>query len=129
MNMMNKDYEVVVERLLQWPRFRKAPGFDTVKALMKAFAYEDSIPMIHVVGTNGKGSVASMMASMLKSHGLTVGVFSSPHLVDIRERMQINGSLMSEEAFVVYYRQLEHAMQAHENVGETEPLSLKSCSL
>ncbi|MEE3476294.1 MAG: bifunctional folylpolyglutamate synthase/dihydrofolate synthase, partial [Candidatus Cryptobacteroides sp.] len=52
---------------------------------------------IHVAGTNGKGSVANMLAAVLVSSGLKVGLYTSPHIVDFRERMRIGSELVSEE--------------------------------
>ena len=52
---------------------------------------------IHVAGTNGKGSVCAMAESICRAHGLRTGLFTSPHLVSFRERIQINGKLISEE--------------------------------
>lgn len=50
-----------------------------------------SLRTIHVAGTNGKGSVANMLASALSACGLRVGLYTSPHIVDFRERMRIVG--------------------------------------
>ena len=63
--------------------------------------------VIHVAGTNGKGSVCHALSSSLTAAGLRVGLFTSPHLVDFRERIRVNGEMMSEEAvsgFVERYR-------------------------
>ncbi|MCA9090199.1 MAG: bifunctional folylpolyglutamate synthase/dihydrofolate synthase [Planctomycetaceae bacterium] len=54
------------------------------------------IPCIHVAGSKGKGSVATMVARMLEAAGLKVGLFTSPHLSDFRERMTVNGALSSK---------------------------------
>ena len=51
---------------------------------------------IHIAGTKGKGSTATMLASMLSSGGLKVGLYTSPHLIDVRERIQINGAMIPE---------------------------------
>jgi len=62
---------------------------------------------IHIAGTNGKGSVAHMLASVLQETGLKVGLYTSPHYKDFRERIRINGVMISEEdvcAFVDAYR-------------------------
>src|SRR5205807_1479054 len=53
--------------------------------------------VIHVAGTNGKGSVCAMMESICRAQGYRVGLFTSPHLVTFRERIQVNGQLISEE--------------------------------
>lgn len=55
---------------------------------------------IHVGGTNGKGSVSHTLAAILQAQGFRVGLFTSPHLVDFRERIRVNGEMMSEERVV-----------------------------
>ena len=61
---------------------------------------ENKFKSIHVTGTNGKGSTSSMLASILQEAGYKVGLYTSPHLKDFRERIRINGEMISEE-FVV----------------------------
>ena len=61
---------------------------------------EKTFKTIHVAGTNGKGSTSSMLASILQESGYKVGLYTSPHLKDFRERVRINGEMISE-AFVV----------------------------
>ncbi|MCG2611400.1 bifunctional folylpolyglutamate synthase/dihydrofolate synthase [Flavobacterium sp. SM15] len=61
---------------------------------------EKSIKCVHVAGTNGKGSTSSMIASVLQEAGYKVGLYTSPHLKDFRERIKINGAMISED-FVV----------------------------
>ena len=61
---------------------------------------QDAIPVIHVTGTNGKGSVCAMVAALLKATGLRVGVYSSPHLSSPLERITIDGELVAEGDFV-----------------------------
>ncbi len=79
------------------------PGLERVLAMAE---YLDSpqyaFPAIHVAGTNGKGSTASALASVLQSQSYKVGLFTSPHLVDFRERIRING-IAVPESFVVNF--------------------------
>ncbi len=56
---------------------------------------QKDIPFVHIAGTKGKGSTVAMLAGMLQACGYTVGAYTSPHLVDIRERIQINNHLIS----------------------------------
>tara|TARA_B100000674_G_C37845760_1_gene917550 strand:- start:71 stop:1291 length:1221 start_codon:yes stop_codon:yes gene_type:complete len=63
-----------------------------------------SFDMVHVAGTNGKGSVCHMLSSILQESGLKVGLFTSPHLLDFRERIKINGEKI-EKGFVVDFVQ------------------------
>ena len=51
---------------------------------------------IHIAGTNGKGSVAHMIASIMQESGYKIGLYTSPHLKDFRERIKINGMMISE---------------------------------
>ena len=72
------------------------PGLDTSIALSKL--YNDPhrrYRIIHIAGTNGKGSVAHMLASCLQRCGYKVGLFTSPHLVDFRERIRVDGKMIS----------------------------------
>lgn len=87
------------------------PGLDTSIALDKAFGNPHSrFPSIHIAGTNGKGSTAHTLAAILQSAGYKVGLYTSPHLVDFRERIRINGEMISHSAvvdFVNRYRALQ----------------------
>jgi dihydrofolate synthase/folylpolyglutamate synthase len=59
---------------------------------------------IHVAGTNGKGSVSHMLASVLQSAGYKTGLFTSPHLKDFRERVKVNGEMITEKAVIDFIR-------------------------
>jgi dihydrofolate synthase/folylpolyglutamate synthase len=67
---------------------------------------QNSLSFLHVAGTNGKGSVCSMAASILKASGLRAGLYTSPHLVDFRERMTIGGEMPLEEEVVEGLRKI-----------------------
>ncbi|HWE50346.1 MAG TPA: folylpolyglutamate synthase/dihydrofolate synthase family protein [Bryobacteraceae bacterium] len=66
---------------------------------------------IHVAGTNGKGSTCAMMASALRVSGLRTGLYTSPHLVDPRERIQIDGEKISEELWVALFEEVHRAAE------------------
>jgi dihydrofolate synthase / folylpolyglutamate synthase len=79
------------------------PGLDKIQSLLQLSGNpEKKLKFIHVAGTNGKGSVSNMIASVLQEHGFKTGLFTSPHLHDFRERIRINGQVISEE-FVTNY--------------------------
>ena len=59
-------------------------------------------PTIHVAGTNGKGSVTHMIASVLQEAGYKTGLYTSPHLKDFRERIKVNGEMISENEVVTF---------------------------
>ena len=73
------------------------------------------IKTVHVAGTNGKGSTVAMIASMLRASGYAVGVYTSPHLIDMRERVQIDGNLIPKNDFVDTVRSVA---KAAEKLGE-----------
>lgn len=77
------------------------PGLDNINHLLAKFGNpENELEFIHVAGTNGKGSTCSMLASILTEAGETVGLFTSPHIQDFRERIRVNG-VMIDEGFVI----------------------------
>lgn len=84
------------------------PGLDTSLALDSFFGHPHRrFLSIHVAGTNGKGSVSHNLASILQEQGYRVGLYTSPHLVDFRERIRVDGEMMPREAvvdFVERYR-------------------------
>src|SRR5271157_4028271 len=61
---------------------------------------QEQLRFIHVAGTNGKGSTCAMLESIYRAAGLRVGLFTSPHLVSFRERIQVNRELISEQDVV-----------------------------
>lgn len=77
---------------------------------------EKKFPSIHVAGTNGKGSTSHMIASVLQSAGYTVGLYTSPHLKDFRERIRINGEPMPEAEITEF-------IQRHKTFLEHQKLS------
>lgn len=68
---------------------------------------ERLMKVIHVAGTNGKGSVCAFLSSMLTEGGKRTGLFTSPHLVKINERFQINNEPVSDEIFLDAYERVE----------------------
>lgn len=79
------------------------PGLDTSLRLDDFFGNPHRrFKSIHVAGTNGKGSTSHMLAAMLQSEGYRVGLYTSPHLADFRERIRVNGEMMPREAVVEF---------------------------
>lgn len=65
---------------------------------------QEKYATIHIAGTNGKGSVAAMLASILTQAGYRTGLFTSPHLVDFRERARVDGKKISKQAVIAFVR-------------------------
>ncbi len=74
---------------------------------------------VHIAGTKGKGSTAAMLASMLQAAGLQVGLYTSPHIMDIRERIQINGEWITEAAVVEVLNDLHPYLEVAAKGGDT----------
>uniref|UniRef100_A0A7S0HY33 Folylpolyglutamate synthase n=1 Tax=Hanusia phi TaxID=3032 RepID=A0A7S0HY33_9CRYP len=69
------------------------------------------LSVIHVAGTKGKGSTCSMVESILRSKGYRTGLYTSPHLIDVRERVRINGDPLSHDKFCRYFWEVHHALK------------------
>jgi len=77
------------------------PGLERIEALLAAIGHpERRYALVQVGGTNGKGSVAATLATILKAAGRRVGLYTSPHLVSFRERIRIDGEAIAEDAVV-----------------------------
>ncbi len=89
------------------------PNLNNTLALCEALGNpQNKIKTIHIAGTNGKGSSSHLLASILQEAGYKTGLFTSPHLKDFRERIRINGSMISEEKVVAF-------VQEHQSLFES----------
>ena len=90
-----------VEYLDSTPLFVKKSSLDNIRKYLDRFGHpEQGMKIVHVAGSNGKGSVCARIASCLREAGFSVGLFISPPLSVIRERMSIDGEMISEEEFL-----------------------------
>lgn len=78
-------------------KFGSRPGLDRVQKLFDRVPEVLDQEFIHIAGTNGKGSVSAMLSSVLCQAGCKVGLFISPYIIEFRERIQINGEMISED--------------------------------
>lgn len=93
-------YEEAIEYLKQKQSLGIMPGLSRIENTLDLLLNpQDSYKIIHVAGTNGKGTVASTIAKALQDKGFKVGLFSSPWVVDYREQIQINGEYISRKKF------------------------------
>jgi len=89
-------------------------GLGRIKALLKELGDpQDKLKYVHIAGTNGKGSTASMLSSVLQSAGYTTGLYTSPALVDFNERIAVNRKNIEDDAI---YRLAEKVSKAGENI-------------
>jgi dihydrofolate synthase / folylpolyglutamate synthase len=88
-------YRTTLDQLFQRRRFGLRPGLEAIHALLEGLGHpERAYPAVHVTGSKGKGSVAVMTQAILSAQGLRTGLFTSPHLVSYRERIQRDGQLI-----------------------------------
>lgn len=109
------NYEETINYLYsQLPMFQRIggtaykAGLDTSINLAKLFGNpHQSYKTIHVAGTNGKGSTSHIIAAILQENGYRVGLYTSPHLIDFRERIRVNGAMISQEYVVKFVEQFK----------------------
>ncbi len=107
MSITSELREAEAEILARRPEHTIEPTLDRMAALVSVLGDpQRSYPVIHVTGTNGKTSTARMIESLLRARGLRTGLFTSPHLSSIRERIAVDGQPVSAEAFVAAYDEL-----------------------
>lgn len=108
--------------LLRIPEFaRKKHSLKEAEAFLEELGCPFPGTVIHVAGTNGKGSVCAFLASILRASGYCVGTFTSPHLEDIRERISLNGEPIEEKAFQSSFRRVKETWEQMEKGGMTHP--------
>ncbi len=97
---MTTHAEIVASLQVRWPEHRVAPSLSRIAALTELLGDpQRAYPVIQITGTNGKGSTAIMIESLLLALGLRVGRISSPHLSDVTERISIDGEPIAFDAF------------------------------
>lgn len=116
--MMEEKWNEAVKFLDGINQYTAGTGIERAKKLLEQLGHpERGVKVIHVAGSNGKGSVCAYIASVLTECGYRTGMFTSPHLVDIRERIQINGQMAGREQFInalKCVRDSERAIQIRE---------------
>lgn len=101
------DYAAVTAYLLGLKPQGTKFGIDRMRPLAEALGHpERAVPVIHVAGTNGKGSVSAMLDAILHAAGWRVGLYTSPHLVKLGERVQVDRERLSEDEINAYINEL-----------------------
>lgn len=120
--IMEMNYTEAVNYIEEVPKFTKKNGPENTLELIRRLGRpERGIKVIHVAGTNGKGSVCAFLASILQHAGKRTGLFTSPHLVEITERFQINGQNISHETFARAFTRVKEEVDAMIADGYAHP--------
>ena len=114
--MTNQQYQEALDWLfVQIPSYQtdgqKAykPGLENITKLCDLFGNpQEKLKMIHICGTNGKGSTSNMLASVLQEAGYKIGLYNSPHLIDFTERIKINGENCDKEFVYDFIQKLRN---------------------
>jgi len=102
----------LLEKLYSLRRFGIKPGLDRISALLKKTGNpHEKLKALHIAGTNGKGSVSSLLASILQESGYKTGLYTSPHIYSFNERVKINGKLISDN-------ELEPLVEKYLDIGK-----------
>ncbi len=115
----DSDYAVIADRLVALKSIGVRFGIDRMQRLAEALGHpERTYPVMHVAGTNGKGSVSAMIEAILRTAGFRTGLYTSPHLVKLGERVQVDRHLLSEAEIVAYANEL---LPVAQKLGEQGP--------
>lgn len=114
--MTDQEYKEAVEWLfVQAPNYQTdgirayKPGLQNITALCEYFGNpQQSLQMVHIGGTNGKGSTSNMLASVLQEAGYKTGLYNSPHLIDFTERIKVNGKNAAREFVFEFINKLKN---------------------
>lgn len=109
------NYEQTLEYIHKIPKFNRVLGNDLLRVLLDKMGNPQlRLKFIHVGGTNGKGSVCTMIAEVLKQAGYKVGLFTSPYLIRFNERIRINGSPISDDDLVDVVGYVKEISEKHD---------------
>ncbi len=118
------DYHEFASWMFNLERFGIKLGLDNITEFLGRIGNPSrELKSVHVTGTNGKGSVCVFVSEILRKHGLKVGLYTSPHLVDFRERIRINGREISEKEVVRLGSELRTVMDAMTSESKEKQLT------
>ena len=112
-------YEQAMEKVNSRLRFGIKPGLERVSALLEKLGNpQKQLKFVHVAGTNGKGTTCTLIAGALKSAGYRTGLYTSPYVLEFRERFQIDGQMIPEEELIEQVQAVSAAADEMEASGE-----------
>ena len=111
---ISREYQAALDFL--FPRTQNYRfGLERTQALLDALGRPDRVfPIVHIGGTNGKGSVSTLVAEALEAAGWRTGLYTSPHLISFRERYRVNGLPITEEAVAAWVEFLRPTIESHD---------------
>ncbi len=121
------NYEEAVSYINELQMFARKRTLDHTRAFISYLGTpQEKKKMIHVAGTNGKGSVCRYLQALLIGEGKRTGLFTSPHLMTIRERIYIGEEMISKRRFLTVFEETLEAVRKMETDGLSHPTYLSS---
>jgi len=112
-------YEQAMEKVNSRLRFGIKPGLERVSALLEKLGNpQKQLKFVHVAGTNGKGTTCTLIAGALKAAGYRTGLYTSPYVLEFRERFQIDGQMIPEEELIEQVQAVSAVADEMEAGGE-----------
>ena len=120
MSIMN--YQECIDYILSIPLFAEKLGTDNLNKILDLMDHpERSYRVIHVAGTNGKGSTCAYLASILRQKGFRVGMFTSPHLIRLNERIRVNNVMIDDASLVDCFNEVSGYVDLAKKKGISHP--------
>ena len=115
-------YQQAADYIFAIPKFTKKNDVAQTRVFLEYLGRpQDRLKVIHVAGTNGKGSVCAYLDGMLRSEGKRTGLFTSPHLVRLNERIVLDGEEISDGMFCAVFERTMEAVRRMEAEGMAHP--------
>ena len=119
---MSRTYEEAVKYILDIPRFTKKNDLVHTKTFLRYLGDpQEDLKILHVAGTNGKGSVCAYLDAMLRAEGKHTGLFTSPHLVRMNERIVLDGRQIGDESFCQVFEEVLSKVREMQEAGMPHP--------
>lgn len=114
------NYQEAMEKVNNRLRFGIKPGLERISALLEKLGNpQKQLKFVHVAGTNGKGTTCTLIASTLKAAGYRTGLYTSPYVLEFRERFQIDGKMIPEEELIQQVQAVSAVADEMETAGES----------
>ena len=112
-------YEEALKTVNHRLRFGMKPGLERIQMLLERLGNpQKQLRFVHVAGTNGKGTTCTLLAGALQAAGYRTGLYTSPYVLEFRERFQINGTMIPKEELIQQVQRVADAAQSLEAAGE-----------
>ncbi len=111
-------YDNALEYIHSFLKFGSKPGLERISALLEKLGNpQKNLRIVHVAGTNGKGSVSTMLSNIFRAEGKKTGLFTSPYIVDFCERIQVDGEMISHEKLASLTEKIKPIVEQLNNEG------------